>query len=61
MLGLVIVPAIIVFFISMAISALELSPIFQIAGILFAVIVVFFFSNSIFDWGNKRAGGLSFF
>jgi len=59
MLGIVIVPAIIVFLLSLTISALGFPPIFQIVGTLVAVIVVFFFSNSVFEWGYKRSGALA--
>ena len=59
MLGIVIVPAIVVFLLSLAISAMELSPIFLLTGTLVAVIIVFFFSNSVFEWGYKRSGALA--
>lgn len=59
MLALVIVPAIISFLVSMAIGAFELAPIFQFSGLVAAVLVVFFFSNSMFEWGYKRAGALA--
>ena len=59
MLGLVLAPAIISFMITAGLSAFEVEPIFYVSSTLVATIVVFFFSNSIFEWGYEKSGMLA--
>ncbi len=59
MLALVIAPAIAVFLVGMVISYFKLSVVFNYVGLAVAFLIVFFFSNSFFEWGHKKAGVLA--
>ena len=56
---IVFVPALILFISNVIIGTMGLNPLFSFIPMVVSVAVVFFMSNNIFEWGNKKSAALS--